>query len=99
MLEVLPIGVVVLAGAGIQDNLADKARRLGIPVLDFRKGGTSRAVYPGPALHLVALVQPPSSLRPHHPGGRTSSTSSSFDRLKQAAGVSGKPRSSKSSGR
>jgi hypothetical protein len=39
MLEVLPIGVVVFPGNGIHDNLADKARRLGIPLLDFRKGG------------------------------------------------------------
>ncbi len=32
MLEALPIGVIVLPGSGIQDNLADKARKLGIPV-------------------------------------------------------------------
>lgn len=37
MLEVLPIGVIVLPGSGIQDNLADKARLLGIPV--WRCGG------------------------------------------------------------
>ncbi len=37
MLEVLPIGVIVLPGSGIQDNLADKARKLGIPV--WRCGG------------------------------------------------------------
>ena len=36
MLEVLPIGVIVFAGTGIQDNLADKARKLGIPLFDFR---------------------------------------------------------------
>ncbi|MEA3264657.1 MAG: DUF2493 domain-containing protein [Pseudomonadota bacterium] len=39
MLDVLPIGVVVFPGTGIQDNLADKARKLGIPVFDFRKIG------------------------------------------------------------
>ena len=39
MLDVLPIGVVVFRGTGIQDNLADKARKLGIPLFDFRKGG------------------------------------------------------------
>ena len=39
MLEVLPIGVVVFPGTGIQDNLADKARKLGIPLFDFRKDG------------------------------------------------------------
>jgi hypothetical protein len=32
MLNVLPIGVLVTPGSGIQANLADKARRLGIPV-------------------------------------------------------------------
>jgi hypothetical protein len=32
MLEVLPIGVMVFPGTGIQENLADKARKLGIPV-------------------------------------------------------------------
>ena len=37
MLEVLPIGVIVLSGPGIQDHLADKARKLGIPV--WRCGG------------------------------------------------------------
>ena len=40
MLTVMPIGVVVFPGTGIQDNLADKARKLGIPLFDFRpKGG------------------------------------------------------------
>ena len=38
LLDVLPIGVVVFPGSGISDNLADKARRLGIPLLDYRKG-------------------------------------------------------------
>jgi hypothetical protein len=35
MLEVLPIGVIVFPGTGIQDNLADKAKKLGIPVWKF----------------------------------------------------------------
>ena len=39
MLEVLPIGVMVFPGTGIQDNLADKARKLGIPVWKFGSGG------------------------------------------------------------
>jgi len=30
ILEVLPIGVIVFPGSGIQENLADKARKLGI---------------------------------------------------------------------
>ena len=32
LLDTLPIGVMVFPGTGIQDNLADKARKLGIPV-------------------------------------------------------------------
>jgi hypothetical protein len=39
MLEVLPIGVMVFPGTGIRDNLADKARKLGIPVWKFGNGG------------------------------------------------------------
>ena len=39
LLDVLPIGVVVFPGSGISDNLADKARKLGLPLLDYRKGG------------------------------------------------------------
>ncbi|RUW85934.1 DUF2493 domain-containing protein [Mesorhizobium sp. M1E.F.Ca.ET.063.01.1.1] len=35
MLDTLPIGVIHFPGTGIQDNLADKARRLGIPVMKF----------------------------------------------------------------
>jgi hypothetical protein len=38
LLEALPIGVVVFPGSGISDNLADKAKTLGIPLFDFRKG-------------------------------------------------------------
>jgi hypothetical protein len=37
MLETLPIGILHFPGTGIQDNLADKARKLGIPV--WRIGG------------------------------------------------------------
>ena len=39
LLETLPIGVIVLPGSGITDNLADKAKVLGIPLFDFRNGG------------------------------------------------------------
>lgn len=39
MLDILPIGVVLFAGSGITDNLADKAKKLGIPLSDHRKGG------------------------------------------------------------
>ena len=39
MLAVMPIGVIIFPGSGIQDNLADKARKLGIPVYRFGSGG------------------------------------------------------------
>ena len=38
MLDVLPVGVIVFPGTGIQENLADKARKLGIPVMKFEGG-------------------------------------------------------------
>jgi hypothetical protein len=37
LLEALPIGVVVFPGSGISANLADKAKKLGIPVWRFDK--------------------------------------------------------------
>lgn len=40
MLATMPIGVIIFPGTGIQDNLADKARKMGIPVYRF---GTSSA--------------------------------------------------------
>jgi hypothetical protein len=41
MLEALPIGVIVFPGSGISGNLADKARKAGIPVwrFDLVEGG------------------------------------------------------------
>jgi hypothetical protein len=39
MLEILPIGVIVFPGSGISANLADKAKKLGIPVWKFDEGG------------------------------------------------------------
>ncbi len=38
MLDCMPIGVVVFPGTGIQDNLADKARKMGIPIIRFGQG-------------------------------------------------------------
>ena len=38
LLETLPIGVLVFPGTGIQDNFADKARKLGIPIWRFGNG-------------------------------------------------------------
>jgi hypothetical protein len=39
MLDVLTIGVIGFPGTGIQANLADKAKKLGIPVWKFGSGG------------------------------------------------------------
>src|SRR6516162_153353 len=36
VLDVLPIGVIVFPGSGISANLADKAKKLGIPVWKYR---------------------------------------------------------------
>ncbi|MDC7675508.1 DUF2493 domain-containing protein [Asticcacaulis machinosus] len=36
LLSILPIGVIIYPGTGIQDNLADKAKILGIPVYRFK---------------------------------------------------------------
>jgi hypothetical protein len=38
MLEALPIGVIVFPGSGIVENLADKARKMGIPLWRFQNG-------------------------------------------------------------
>jgi len=39
MLDIVPAGVIVFPGSGITGNSADKAKKLGIPVLDHREGG------------------------------------------------------------
>lgn len=39
MLEAMPVGVVVFPGNGVSANLADKAKKLGIPVMRFDRGG------------------------------------------------------------
>jgi len=39
MLDIVPAGVIIFPGSGITGNLADKAKKLGIPVLDHREGG------------------------------------------------------------
>jgi len=36
LLDTVPIGLVVFPGSGITDNLADKARAMGVPLYDFR---------------------------------------------------------------
>ncbi|MGJ0393155.1 MAG: DUF2493 domain-containing protein [Methylocystis sp.] len=41
MLEALPIGVIVFPGSGIVENLADKARKMGIPVWRVPKSGST----------------------------------------------------------
>ena len=39
LLDAMPIGVIVFPGSGVTDNLADKAKAIGIPLFDFRSGG------------------------------------------------------------
>jgi hypothetical protein len=39
LLAILPIGVIVFPGGGIQGNLADKAKAMGIRVMDYRSRG------------------------------------------------------------
>jgi hypothetical protein len=39
MLSVLPVGVIAFPGSGISANLADKAKKLGIPVWKFGECG------------------------------------------------------------
>jgi hypothetical protein len=41
MLEALPIGLIVFPGSGIVENLADKARKMGIAVWRFGKEGVA----------------------------------------------------------
>jgi hypothetical protein len=43
MLDALPIGVVVFPGSGIAANLADKAKKLGIPVWQFEEPAPEKA--------------------------------------------------------
>jgi SLOG family YspA-like protein len=39
IIDALPIGIIVFPGSGISANLADKAKKLGIPVWTFDSGG------------------------------------------------------------
>ena len=39
ILDIVPVGVIIFPGSGITGNLADKAKKLGIPLLDHREGG------------------------------------------------------------
>jgi len=41
MLDALPIGLIAFPGSGISANLADKARKMGIPVWRFSEGGAA----------------------------------------------------------
>jgi hypothetical protein len=41
MLDALPVGVIVFPGSGISANLADKAKKLGIPVWRFSEDGAA----------------------------------------------------------
>lgn len=41
MIEALPIGVLVFPGSGISANLAEKAKKLGIPLRRFDGDGAA----------------------------------------------------------
>lgn len=45
MLNVLPVGLIAFPGSGISANLADKAKKLGIPVWKFGEGGASALLF------------------------------------------------------
>jgi hypothetical protein len=49
LLEALPIGVVAFPGSGISANLADKAKKLGIPVWRFDKPAPAKTEAEGGA--------------------------------------------------
>jgi hypothetical protein len=36
LLSAMPIGLIVFPGSGVSDNLADMAKRLGVPLFDHR---------------------------------------------------------------
>lgn len=57
MLGILPIGVIVWPGTGIQDNLADKAKNLGIPVYRFEMGARKRHPYSWPGIDFHANLR------------------------------------------
>lgn len=42
MLAVMPVGVIIFSGTGIQDNLADKARKFGIPAIGSGRAARER---------------------------------------------------------
>jgi len=44
MLEIVPVGVNIFPDSGITSNLADKAKKLGIPVLDHRRVARERCL-------------------------------------------------------
>ena len=56
MLDIVPAGVIVFPGSGITGNLADKAKKLGIPVVDHR-GSARRRLAPF-FLPRIALTDP-----------------------------------------
>ncbi|MTJ82863.1 MAG: DUF2493 domain-containing protein [Telmatospirillum sp.] len=63
LLATLPVGVIVFPGTGIQDNLADKAKALGIPVIRFGRSGA----WPPASCSTAAALAPSSPATPPRP--------------------------------
>ena len=50
LLDALPIGLIAFPGSGISQNLADKARKMGIPVADHRGSGAIAPLSPSDSI-------------------------------------------------
>ena len=82
MLEALPIGVVVFPGSGIAANLADKARKLGIPTWRFDQPAPAKSRGRGrrrlgavgillkPTAPRLSMQAPSVEVGRRHPGGQ-----------------------------
>jgi len=66
VLDVLPIGAIVFSGSGISTNLADKAKKLGIPVWKFDNGRPHMAFG---ANHMLSQPSRPLAARTQAPAG------------------------------
>jgi hypothetical protein len=54
ILDFVPVGVIIFQGSGIAGNLADKAKELGMPILEHRS--SSIAIADGPTVTELPLL-------------------------------------------